>query len=181
MDRDGVSIGEGAGFAFIERGERDKDAVAVLLGVGESCDAHHMSSPHPEGAGAIRAMTRALAAAGLQPNDIDYVNLHGTGTRANDAAEDKAMCQLFGSNVPCSSTKGSTGHLLGAAGVTEAIVSMLSMQMKLLPAGVNTRALDPSLRSRYLVENRCADVKRVLSNSFGFGGTNCSLVFGQAS
>jgi 3-oxoacyl-[acyl-carrier-protein] synthase I len=156
------------------------DARYRLLGVGESCDAHHMSTPHPEGLGAKLAMQGALASAGLGPGSVDYINLHGTASRTNDASEDKAVCQLFGTDVPCSSTKGATGHLLGAAGITEAVISLIAMEEGLMPGGVNTRKLDPALRSRYLLENREAPVRRVLTNSFGFGGSNCSLLLGVA-
>jgi 3-oxoacyl-[acyl-carrier-protein] synthase-1 len=181
VDRDGISVGEGAGFALLEKIPSSGAAGALLLlGVGESCDAYHMSSPHPDGMGARLAMQQALAAAGLAPADIDYVNLHGTATKANDASEDKAVYELFGGATPVSSTKGATGHLLGAAGITEAIISLLAIEQELLPAGLHTRNIDPGLRSDYLLENRDARITRVLSNSFGFGGSNCSLVLGRA-
>jgi 3-oxoacyl-[acyl-carrier-protein] synthase-1 len=176
-DRDGISIGEGAGFALLEKTPSHTGAMR-LLGVGESCDAYHMSTPHPEGLGAKLAMQHALDTAGLTPADIDYVNLHGTGTKANDASEDKAVHDLFGAATPVSSTKGATGHLLGAAGITEAIIAMLAIEQGLLPGGLHTQNIDPALRSNYLLENRAARVQRVVSNSFGFGGSNCSLVFG---
>jgi 3-oxoacyl-[acyl-carrier-protein] synthase-1 len=180
--RDGISIGEGAGLALLERtpGAAAPGAFA-LLGVGESCDAYHMSAPHPEGAGARLAMQRALESAGLAPADIAYVNLHGTATRSNDASEDKAVVEVFGTATPCSSTKGWTGHLLGAAGVTEAIISILAMENDLLPGSLQTKLLDPALRCNYQLENREARLARVLSNSFGFGGSNCSLVLGRAA
>ena len=151
----------------------------MLLGVGESSDAYHMSTPHPEGLGARKAIQAALQAAGLSAGDIDYINLHGTGTKSNDATEDQAVFSVFGSNTPCSSTKGATGHLLGAAGVAEAIISALCIQHGFMPGGLNTRTLDPALRSQYLLQNRQQTVNRVLSNSLGFGGSNCSLVLGQ--
>jgi len=177
IERDGISIGEAAGFVLLEKaGQQDK---VMLLGVGESSDAHHMSTPHPEGAGARLAMQAALAAAGFTPADIDYINLHGTGTRANDASEDRAVFELFGDATPCSSTKGATGHLLGAAGVSEAIIAALSIEHGLMPGGVNTTTLDPALRSQYLLHNRTQKVTHVLSNSLGFGGSNCSLVLGR--
>ena len=153
----------------------------MLLGVGESCDAYHMSTPHPQGLGAKLAMQRALESAGLQPSDIDYVNLHGTGTRTNDASEDQAVFEVFGGGTPCSSTKGSTGHLLGAAGITEAIISMLAIEHDSMPGGHPTQVVDPDLQCNYLLANADARVNRVLSNSFGFGGSNCSLVLGRAS
>jgi 3-oxoacyl-[acyl-carrier-protein] synthase-1 len=179
-ERDGISIGEGAGFALLER-PRDGSDAPLLLGIGESSDAHHMSTPHPEGRGARLAMERALAAAGVQPQDIDYINLHGTATRTNDAAEDKAVFGVFGADAPCSSTKGATGHLLGAAGITGALVGLLAMKHGFAPGSANTRRVDPALGCRYLVENQPGALERVLANSFGFGGSNCSLVLGCAS
>ena len=177
--RDGISIGEAAAFALLVRAEdAPRDALA-LLGAGESCDAYHMSSPHPEGAGARIAMESALAAAGLQPGDIDYVNLHGTGTPSNDAAEDRAVFTLFGDRVPVSSTKGMTGHTLGAAGAAEAVVSLLALEEGLVPGSPGTRNVDPRLHARYEIHGATRPLARVLSNSFGFGGSNCSLVFGR--
>ncbi|MCC2657813.1 MAG: beta-ketoacyl-[acyl-carrier-protein] synthase [Panacagrimonas sp.] len=174
--RDGISIGEAAGFALLET---TPGAGVALLGYGESGDAHHMSTPDPSGRGAIAAMAAALERAGLQPADIDYVNLHGTGTPANDLAEDTAVATLLGTQVPCSSTKGWTGHTLGAAGIVEAAISLLAMQGGVLPRSLNTRVVDPALRCAVLMDNRAAAVRTVLSNSFGFGGTNCSLIFGM--
>ena len=179
-ERDGISIGEGAGFALLEPPERAARHRALLLGVGESSDAYHMSSPHPEGLGASLAMRRALDGAGVAASAIDYINLHGTATRTNDAAEDRAVRDLFGTDTPCSSTKGATGHLLGAAGVTEAIVSVIAIEESRLPGSAHTRRVDPELRANYLVEGATAGVRKVLSNSFGFGGSNCSLVIGAA-
>ena len=150
-----------------------------LLGIGESSDAYHMSTPHPEGLGAKMAMQRALDSAGLQAGEIDYINLHGTATKSNDASEGKAVAEVFGNTVPCSSTKGWTGHLLGAAGITEAIIALLAVQHGLVPGSVNTLQLDPALAIDYRIENSSAQIDRVLSNSFGFGGSNCSLVLGR--
>ena len=180
-DRNGLSIGEAAAFILLQRpaGSLDADAV-LLLGAGESSDAHHMSSPHPEGLGARMAMDAALKAAALQPADIDYINLHGTATPSNDAAEGRAVAALFGDAVPCSSTKGATGHTLGAAGGLEAIIGALALQQGFLPGGVNTRSVDPVIPLQYLTANRDTAPRRVLSNSFGFGGTNCSLILGRA-
>ena len=180
VDRDGISIGEGGGFALLERADRAESGAIQLLGVGESSDAYHMSTPHPEGLGARMAMQQALDSAGLEPSDIDYVNLHGTATRSNDASEDKAVFEVFGRQTPCSSTKGATGHLLGAAGITEAIISILAIEHGLMPGSANTRSVDPALKCNYLLENRQAKVTRALTNSFGFGGSNCSLVLGVA-
>ena len=181
LARDGISIGEAAAFALLERMPRQVDENAVLLlGVGESSDAHHMSAPHPDGLGARMAMQDALKMAALNVADIDYINLHGTATPSNDAAESKAVSALFGPLTPCSSTKGATGHTLGAAGGVEAVICALALQHGLMPAGLNLQRLDPALGVNYLQENRQQAVRRVLSNSFGFGGTNCSLVFGLA-
>lgn len=179
-ERRGISIGEGAGFALLERPaiSGDDDQV-LLLGVGESSDAYHMSSPHPEGIGARLAMERALAAAALAPRAIDYINLHGTATRVGDAAEDRAVTELFGRATPCSSTKGYTGHTLGASGVIEALFSAMSIRHGVLYGSVHTRRIDPDFSSRYLLETTTARVDRVISNSFGFGGANCSLVLGR--
>lgn len=181
VERDGISIGEAAAFALLERVPERLDANAVLLlGLGESSDAHHMSSPHPDGLGACMAMQQALAAAQLQATDIDYINLHGTATPSNDAAETRAVATVFGSSTWCSSTKGATGHTLGAAGGLEAVICALALQNGLLPGGLNTQQLDSLLPLNYLLENREQPIHRVLSNSFGFGGTNCSLILGRA-
>ena len=137
-----------------------------------------MSAPHPEGLGARLAMQSALSAAGLEPGDIDYVNLHGTATPANDAAEDKAVHAVFGGSVPCNSTKGATGHALGAAGAVEAAICLLSITHGFTPASPGTRTIDPQLRVRYETHLARRPVARAMSNSFGFGGSNCSLVFG---
>ena len=180
--RRGLSIGEGASFALLEReSSSSQDGPhGWLLGIGESNDGHHMSTPHPEGAGAIAAMQAALAGAGLRPADIDYINLHGTATPSNDAAEDRAVAAVFGTSTPCSSTKGATGHTLGAAGGVEAMIGLLALQNGLMPGGLNVQTPDPELRLNYLRANREAPLRAILSNSFGFGGTNASLVLGAA-
>jgi 3-oxoacyl-[acyl-carrier-protein] synthase I len=177
--RDGISIGEAAAFFLLERDGAD-DAIH-LLGAGESCDAHHMSAPHPEGLGARMAMQEALRSAGLEAADIDYVNLHGTGTPSNDAAEDKAVTALLGAAVPCSSTKGMTGHTLGAAGAAEALISVLAIEEGRIPGSPGTREVDPRLRANYVIAGRDAAVGVAMTNSFGFGGSNCSLVLGRAA
>ena len=179
--RDGLSIGEAAAFALLERPDERLAADAVLLlGTGESSDAWHMSAPHPEGRGASAAMTEALEAARLAPGDIDYINFHGTGTPSNDAAEARAVAAVLGTRLPGSSTKGATGHTLGAAGGLEAVICALALRHGLMPGGVNTRAIDPELHVSYLLESRRAPLRAVMSNSFGFGGSNCSLIFGRA-
>ena len=176
--RDGLSLGEAASFALLERCPDGPPAGAITLrGYGESSDAHHMSSAHPEGVGALSAMTQALERAGLAPDQIDYVNLHGTATPANDVAEDKAVVKLFGTTTPCSSTKGWTGHTLGAAGALEAVFTCLCLQHGFIPASLNTRHPDPALRANVPLQTLDRPLNAVMSNSFGFGGTNCSLIF----
>ena len=178
--RNGINIGEGAGFAILEK-PQDGDSYPSLIGYGESSDAHHMSTPHPEGAGARHAMQQALERAALEIGDIDYINLHGTATRSNDASEDSAVCGLFGDQTPCSSTKGFTGHTLGAAGITEAIFALLCLQDGLLPQNLQTEQQDDSLGANILLDQGRRELRHVLSNSFGFGGNNCSLIFGAAA
>jgi 3-oxoacyl-[acyl-carrier-protein] synthase-1 len=179
--RNGISIGEAAAFALLERIPDDLDRNSVLLlGVGQSSDAYHMSAPHPEGLGARRAMQAALDSAGLEPGQIDYINLHGTATPSNDRSESQAVTSVFGPTTPCSSTKGATGHTLGAAGALEAVISALAVTHGLMPGGVNTQRIDPMLTAHYITGNRQVPVARALSNSFGFGGANCSLIFGRA-
>jgi 3-oxoacyl-[acyl-carrier-protein] synthase I len=177
--RDGISIGEAAAFALLDRGA--EGAAIHLVGAGESCDAHHMSAPHPEGLGARLAMEAALRSAGLRPDGVGYVNLHGTGTPSNDAAEDKAMIAVFGTGVACSSTKGMTGHALGAAGGVEALIAVLALEEGLVPGSPGTRNVDPQLHANYVVRGREAAIEVAMSNSFGFGGSNCSLVFARSA
>lgn len=177
--RSGISIGEAAGFALLERAMGNADEIC-LLGYGESSDAYHMSSPHPEGRGAELAMSRALERSGLAASEIDYINLHGTATRANDTAEDLAVSRIFADRTLCSSTKGWTGHTLGAAGITEAVIACLCIREGFLPASLNTETVDPAFSMNVLLKNRQQKVRRVLSNSFGFGGNNVSLVLGAA-
>jgi 3-oxoacyl-[acyl-carrier-protein] synthase-1 len=177
-ERTGLSIGEAAAFALLERQGGPSRAMGWLLGAGESSDGHHMSSPHPEGAGAALAMRAALVQAGLRPEAVDYVNLHGTATPGNDAAEDRAVSMVFGRTTPCSSTKGYTGHTLGAAGGVEACIALLALEHGLAPPSLNLQTQDPALNARLLREPLRADLKVVASNSFGFGGSNASLLFG---
>ncbi len=179
-ERTGISLGEAAGFALVERtpaaGSR-----WTLLGWGESSDAYHMSSPRPDGAGAARAMRQALAQSGLTPAAIDYVNLHGTGTPSNDAAEDQAVLTVLGKEVPCSSTKGWTGHTLGAAGIVELLLAALALEEQLVPGTLHSQRIDPALGVNLRLANEPAELRHVLSNSFGFGGGNCSLVLARAA
>jgi 3-oxoacyl-[acyl-carrier-protein] synthase-1 len=175
-DRAGISIGEGAAFALLVRGGA---AASALLGTGESSDGYHMSSPHPEGLGAERAMIDALSVAELRSSDIDYVNLHGTGTEANDAVEASTVSRLFGSRASCSSTKGATGHCLGAAGAIEALICDLALEYQIVPGNVGIQREDVAFPIDLAVSARPGRIERVLSNSFGFGGSNCSLILGR--
>jgi 3-oxoacyl-[acyl-carrier-protein] synthase-1 len=179
-DRDGISIGEGAAFALLEKASADNADCIRLLGVGESSDAYHMSSPHPEGLGARLAMERALASAGRSAKDVDYVKLHGTATPVGDAAEDHAIHQLFEDGVVCSSLKGHVGHTLGASGIIEAVLCVLAMQDGFAPGTLQTQTLDSAMRARHLTERRPLPLRTVMANSFGFGGSNCSLLLGAA-
>lgn len=175
-DRDGINLGEGAAF-FVMR--REGEGIR-LLGVGESSDAHHLTAPDPEGKGAEAAMRAALADAGLGPTDIDYVNLHGTGTSYNDAMECAAICRVFGTRTPCSSTKPLTGHCLGAAGAIEAALCALALrQGKGLPPHA-VPAVDHALAPFPVPSTGDATPLAVaLSNSFAFGGSNASLILGR--
>ncbi len=177
--RAGISLGEAAGFVLMERMDARRDADLFLLGYGESSDAHHMSAPPPNGAGAARAIGEALALSGLKASSIDYINLHGTATPSNDAAEDSAVVGLFSTNMPCSSTKGMTGHTLGASGMVEVILTGIAMRDSMLPGTLNTARIDGGLSASIQLDNRDLDIRYALSNSFGFGGSNCSLVLGR--
>ena len=175
-ERRGISIGEAGGFALLEK---SADSRLALLGYGESGDAYHMSSPHPEGAGAQLAMGAALRKAGLDNQAIDYINLHGTGTQANDSAEARAVQQLFGDRTPASSTKGWTGHTLGAAGIVEACIGLEAITHGHLPQNLHLQQVDSDMTIDLLSQPLKRQVTRVLSNSFGFGGSNCSLILGS--
>lgn len=179
--RDGISIGEGAAYALLERAEPTREVAVWLLGAGESSDAHHMSAPHPEGLGARMAMQAALRSSGLRASDIHYINLHGTATPANDVSEGKAVAAVFGEGVVCSSTKGATGHTLGAAGAVESVLCALALIDQFVPGSPGTRALDPAIPIQYQLQGANASLRHALTNSFGFGGSNCSLLFGRRS
>ena len=180
-NRDGITIGEAAAFALLERSEARVPGDIVLSGIGESSDAHHMSAPHPQGLGAMLAMQSALKMAGVDADAVDYVALHGTSTPSNDAAEAKAVSGLFGADTPCSSLKGHIGHTLGAAGAANAVVCALALRHDLVPAGAGTRDLDPALSVNYVLENIRKPMRHAVSNSFGFGGSNCSLVLSKVA
>lgn len=176
--RRGISLGEAAGFALLERAPPGETGTLQLLGYGEASDAHHMSTPHPEGLGAERALDDALARAGLVAEAIEYINLHGTASAKNDEVEAALVARRFGADVHASSTKGVTGHTLGAAGIVEAAISLLALQTGCLPGTTNTRTLDAACGPQIRLAPAQRRVRRVLSNSFGFGGNNCALVFG---
>jgi 3-oxoacyl-[acyl-carrier-protein] synthase-1 len=182
--RDGINIGEAAAAFLVTR----EEAPVNLLGIGETSDAHHMSAPDPTGRGALASMTAALDDAGLTPGHIGYVNLHGTGTPLNDSMESIAIAALFGTSVPCSSTKGMTGHTLGAAGACEAAFLWLTLHPEfatgILPPHVWDGVSDPSIPAISLVGPE-AGVPRtgrlaMMSNSFAFGGSNVSLILGRS-
>jgi 3-oxoacyl-[acyl-carrier-protein] synthase-1 len=178
VSRNGISIGEAAGFALLDPAS---DSGFDLLGYGETSDAHHMSTPDTTGGGAAAAMLAALAMAKLPAAEVDYVNLHGTGSVANDISECRAIVTALGADTPCSSTKGWTGHTLGAAGIVESAICLLAMEYGFLPRSLNTIKKDPAIEAAILLETRHAPLRRVLSNSFGFGGSNCSLLFGRSA
>jgi 3-oxoacyl-[acyl-carrier-protein] synthase-1 len=174
--RSGLSLGEAAGFALLENIQVDKSAPR-LIGYGESADAHHMSAPHPQGLGAEQAMREALARAGIAAGEVDYINLHGTASRQNDEVEAMLVARLFPPSVHASSTKGWTGHTLGAAGIVEAAVALLAIERGFAPGTLNARNLDPACGPQIRIDNAPYDVRVALSNSFGFGGNNCCLAF----
>jgi 3-oxoacyl-[acyl-carrier-protein] synthase II len=186
VDRRGMTIGEGAGVLVLEleararaRGARVR---AVVAGRGNSCDAHHVTAPHPEGAGLERAMRQALAASGLEPGDVGYVNAHGTGTRDNDVAEARALRALFGGEPPpVSSTKRFFGHTMAAAGALEAIVSILALEHQVLPPNLGLRAVDPEVGFEPVREARPARIEAAMSSSLGFGGQNGVLLLARPS
>ncbi|TKS55384.1 beta-ketoacyl-[acyl-carrier-protein] synthase family protein [Luteimonas yindakuii] len=177
-DRDGLSLGEAGGFAVLERD--DGSATLRLCGYGESSDAHHMSAPHPEGLGARLAMGDALARAAIAPDQIGYLNLHGTATPANDAVEARAIDALFGDGLHASSTKGWTGHTLGAAGIVESVFALIALEDGLLPGTLNSQVPDTACGPQLRFDNAQRRIDYAMNNSFGFGGNNCSLVFGRA-
>ena len=175
-ERRGINIGEGAAFALLER----RGQGPRLLGTGESGDAHHMTTPDPEGRGAQRAMEAAIADAGVSASDIDYVNAHGTGTAFNDAMEARAIRATLGDRADpiVVSTKGYVGHTLGAAGSIEAVFVLETLQKGWIPASLGADPLDPEMGLNIPTARVDADIRIALSNSFAFGGSNVSLVFG---
>jgi len=184
-DRDGFIMGEGAGILILEEleaaRERGAKIYAEVIGYGLTGDAYHVSAPDPEGGGAIQCMKMAIDSAGLKPEEIDYINAHGTSTKLNDLSENKAIKSVFGEHAHklcISSTKSVTGHLLGGAGGVEAIFVALALKNGIIPPTMNYETPDPECDLDYVPNvARKADVKLAMSNSFGFGGTNASLIF----
>ena len=176
--RNGLSLGEAGGYALLERVTAAPSALQ-LRGYGESSDAYHMSTPHPQGLGAQLAMRDALARAGLEPADVDYLNLHGTATLANDSVEALAVAALFPETLHASSTKGWTGHTLGAAGIVESVIALLALERGELPGILNSDTPDPACGPQIRFDNAQRPITHAMNNSFGFGGNNCSLVFGR--
>ena len=174
-DRHGMAVAEGAAMLLLTK-EKPDNPLAELLGAGLSCDAYHPAAPHPEGRGALKAMQAALADAGLAPTDIDYINLHGTGTPENDLAEAKAVRALFAAPPSLSSIKGATGHSLAASGAIEAVVSAIAVAKGFLPANTGCQNPDPAIGLTPLSRPTSQPTTAVLSNSFGFGGNNGCLV-----
>ncbi len=177
--RNGLSLGEAGGFAILEKVDA-REGGLQLRGYGESSDAHHMSAPHPEGLGARLCMRDALARAGIDADQVGYLNLHGTATPANDAVEARAIAALFGDVLYASSTKGWTGHTLGAAGIVESVFALLALEHGLLPGILNAEVPDAANGPQIRFDNAQRDIAYAMNNSFGFGGNNCSLVFGRA-
>lgn len=177
--RDGINLGEAAGFAILAREDLAPESDIALLGYGESSDAWHMSHPHPEGKGAVLAIDRALKRSGLASEDIGYINLHGTASKANDLVETNALAQRFSSKTLASSTKAWTGHTLGAAGIIEAVIALETIRHNLVPGTLNCDEPDPEFRFSVLGQNVSRRVQNTMSNSFGFGGNNATLIFGR--
>lgn len=187
VNRDGFVIGEGAGALILEEYEHAKARGAKIyceiIGGGASADAYHFTAPHPEGKGAIKAMRDAIKDAGIRPEDIDYVNVHGTSTPAGDLPELKAVAEVLGDHVydiNISSTKSMTGHLLGAAGAVEALACIFALTHGVVPPTINCEELDPAIDPKLNLTLNTAqkrDVKCALSNTFGFGGHNSTVIF----
>lgn len=181
-DRNGFIMGEGSGMLVLESLEhaqkRGATILAEIVGYGNTCDAYHMTSPHPEGLGARKAMHLALQEAGISASDIDYVNAHGTSTPANEKGESQAIVAVLGKEVPVSSTKSFTGHLLGAAGAVEAIATIEAMKNSYIPMTAGTKELSDDIEANVIFgQGKEAEIRYAMSNTFGFGGHNAVLAF----
>ncbi len=188
ISRDGFVIGEGGGALVLETEEhalaRGAEIYGEVLGCGNTCDAYHVTAPHPEGRGAIACMKLALAEAGLNPSDIGYINAHGTATGKGDAVETAAIREIFGEKTPyVSSTKGATGHMMGAGGITETITCVKAIETGVIPPTINLNEVDPECAGIDLVPNTAknAEISYAMSNAFGFGGQNSSVIVGKYS
>lgn len=181
-DRNGFVMGEGAGVLVVESLEhaqkRGATILAEVVGYGNTCDAYHQTSPSPDGSGAAKAMKLAISEAGIEPRDVDYVNAHGTSTPANEKGESQAIVAVLGKDVPVSSTKSFTGHLLGAAGAVEAIATIESMRHGFIHMTAGTQELSEDIEANVVMgQGLEADVRYAISNTFGFGGHNAVLAF----
>jgi 3-oxoacyl-[acyl-carrier-protein] synthase-1 len=177
VNRNGINIGEAAALLLLERASPNNAGSPKLLAVGESSDAHHMSAPHPQGVGAAAAMAMALKLAGRHLDEVDYINLHATASTLNDVSEARAVASLFPNPPPCSGVKGLLGHTLGAAGAVEVVVSLLALQRGFLPGTCGLRQADPDCPCPVIAEPRLEIApKLILSNAFGFGGNNASVL-----
>lgn len=188
ITRDGFVIGEGGGALVLETEEhalaRGAKIYGEIKGCGNTCDAHHVTAPHPDGRGAMDCMKLAIAEAGIEPSEIGYVNAHGTATNKGDAVETSAIRNVFGSNLPyVSSTKGATGHMMGAGGITEVITCVKAIETGIIPPTINLNEIDPECGEIDFVPNvaKKADIKYAMSNAFGFGGQNSSIIVGKYS
>ena len=180
LNRNGISLGEAGGFALLTReAQEDAPAALRLVGWGESSDAYHMSSPQPDGLGAECAMLQALSNARLSAAAVDYINGHGTASFKNDEVEATVVARNFPITTRMSSTKGITGHTLGAAGIVEAVVSLLALQHNWIPANAGTKNVDPLAAAHLALRGESKPLHYVLSNNFGFGGNNCALIFSK--
>lgn len=180
-ERRGISIGEGAGFALLERIGPDTKAASRLLGCGESSDAHHMSTPDPEGLGAELALRDALDRAAIDVTQVDYINLHGTASQKNDAMEAALVARRFPLSTRVSSTKALTGHTLGAAGIIEAVITLLALREDFVPGNAGATTPDTACSAHFAWRNEARPVRIALSHSFGFGGSNACLALASAS
>ena len=189
VDRDGFVLGEGAGVLVLESQTsmeaRGAEPIAEMIGYGATADAYHITQPGPEGEGGARAMNMALGKANIVPEEIDYINAHGTSTPMNDKFETMAMKSVFGEhayNIPISSTKSMTGHLLGASGALEAAITVMALKNQIVPPTINLKNQDPDCDLNYTPgSSKQSAIGTAMSNSFGFGGHNASLIFQNIS